>query len=68
MAATNYSIGIGIAMLGVSYAVCALIPGLLIREKMFDPEAVEAPRWANHDQASLGAVKPAVTLVASERG
>jgi AAHS family cis,cis-muconate transporter-like MFS transporter len=43
LAATRYSIGLGIALLGVSYAVCALIPGVFIREKMFDPTAVEAP-------------------------
>jgi len=41
---TNYSIGLGIGLLGISYATCALIPGLLIKEKMFDPNAVaEAP-------------------------
>jgi AAHS family cis,cis-muconate transporter-like MFS transporter len=43
LAATRYSIGLGIALLGISYAVCALIPGVFIREKMFDPTAVEAP-------------------------
>ena len=42
MAATRYSIGLGIALLGVSYAVCALVPGAFIREKMFDPQAVSA--------------------------
>jgi AAHS family cis,cis-muconate transporter-like MFS transporter len=41
MVATNYSIGLGIGLLAISYAVCALIPGLFIREKMFDPHAVE---------------------------
>jgi AAHS family cis,cis-muconate transporter-like MFS transporter len=41
IAATNYSIGMGIGLLGIAYAVCALIPGLFIREKMFDPKAVE---------------------------
>ncbi len=41
LAATKYSIGIGMALLGVSYAVCALVPGLLVREKMFDPKHVE---------------------------
>jgi hypothetical protein len=41
MAASRYSIGLGIGLLGISYAICALIPGLFIREKMFDPEAVE---------------------------
>lgn len=40
MAASRYSIGAGIALLGVSYAICALIPGLFIREKLFDPSAV----------------------------
>jgi AAHS family cis,cis-muconate transporter-like MFS transporter len=42
MAATQYSIGLGIALLGFSYAVCALVPGLFIREKMFDPQSAEA--------------------------
>ena len=42
MAATHYSIGLGIGLLGISYAVCALVPGLFIKEKMFDPKAVEA--------------------------
>ena len=37
MAATKYSIGLGIGLLGIAYAVCALVPGLFIREKMFDP-------------------------------
>jgi AAHS family cis,cis-muconate transporter-like MFS transporter len=41
--ASRYSIGLGIGLLGISYAVCALVPGLFIREKMFDPEAVELP-------------------------
>jgi AAHS family cis,cis-muconate transporter-like MFS transporter len=40
MAATQYSIGFGIALLGISYAVCALVPGLFIQERMFDPQAV----------------------------
>ncbi len=37
LAAERYSIGLGIALLGVAYAVCALVPGMFIREKMFDP-------------------------------
>jgi len=41
MAATHYSIGLGIGLLVVAYAVCALVPALFIREKMFDPKAVE---------------------------
>jgi hypothetical protein len=40
MAAAQYSIGFGIALLGISYLLCALVPGLFIREKMFDPQAV----------------------------
>jgi AAHS family cis,cis-muconate transporter-like MFS transporter len=39
--ATTYSIGFGIALLGVSYAICALIPGLFIKERQFDPKAVD---------------------------
>ena len=36
-----FTIGFGIALLGVSYVVCALVTGLFIREKMFDPSAIE---------------------------
>jgi AAHS family cis,cis-muconate transporter-like MFS transporter len=43
MAASQYSIGFGIALLGISYLLCALVPGLFIREKMFDPQAVPSP-------------------------
>jgi AAHS family cis,cis-muconate transporter-like MFS transporter len=46
VAASRHSIGLGIGLLGVSYAVCALIPGLFIREKMFDPGAVEPHAFA----------------------
>jgi MFS transporter, AAHS family, cis,cis-muconate transporter len=44
MAAANYSIGLGIALLGISYAVCALVPGIFIREKLFDPESAHPPQ------------------------
>ncbi len=40
MAASSHSIGLGIGLLGISYAVCALIPGVFIREKIFDPSAI----------------------------
>jgi AAHS family cis,cis-muconate transporter-like MFS transporter len=40
--ASRYSIGLGIGLLGISYAACALVPGLFIKEKMFDPKAAEA--------------------------
>jgi MFS transporter, AAHS family, cis,cis-muconate transporter len=42
LAAFNRSIGFGIGLLGISYALCALIPGIFIREKMFDPQAIES--------------------------
>lgn len=52
MAATEYSIGFGIALLGISYAVCALVPGLFIQERMFDPQAVAPPATgARYDTA-----------------
>jgi AAHS family cis,cis-muconate transporter-like MFS transporter len=41
VAASSHSIGLGIGMLGISYAICALVPGLFIGEKMYDPKAVE---------------------------
>lgn len=41
--AGSYSVGFGIALLGGVYALSALIPGLFIPQKMFDPGAVEAP-------------------------
>lgn len=38
-AATQHSIGLGIALLGIPYAVSAMLAGLGIREKMYDPHA-----------------------------
>jgi AAHS family cis,cis-muconate transporter-like MFS transporter len=46
IAASSYSIGLGIGLLGIAYAVCALVPGLFIRQKMFDPEASGLPAAA----------------------
>ena len=51
MAAMNYSIGLGIGLLGISYAVCALVPGVFIREKMFDPQAIEGAAAAQVPEA-----------------
>jgi len=51
LAATRYSIGFGLGLLGVSYLACALIPGLFIPERQFDPSAVKA--------SALPAAKPA---------
>ena len=57
LAAARYSIGLGIGLLGISYAVCALVPGLFIREKMFDPGAVDTPLIAHDTQpAGLNAI------------
>lgn len=39
-AATQYSIGIGIATCGIAYLMCALLPGIFIKEKMYDPKAI----------------------------
>ena len=47
MTAATHSIGLGIALLGISYAVCALVPGIFIREKMFDPQAVPSSTGAS---------------------
>jgi len=41
LAASKYSIGLGIALLGISYAICAIVAGLFIKEKMFDTTSVE---------------------------
>jgi AAHS family cis,cis-muconate transporter-like MFS transporter len=41
LAATTYSIGVGIGLLGVAYAVCALVPGVFVHEQMYDPSAVQ---------------------------
>jgi AAHS family cis,cis-muconate transporter-like MFS transporter len=39
-AAGNYSVGAGIATCGVAYLLCALLPGIFIKEKMYDPKAL----------------------------
>lgn len=53
LAALRHSIGLGIALLGISYVVSALVPGLFIREKMFDPKAVEPPMMTRGNQAAV---------------
>jgi AAHS family cis,cis-muconate transporter-like MFS transporter len=57
VAATRYSIGAGIALLGLSYAVCAIIPGTWIAEKMFDPKAIES---GSHPKATPATIRGAV--------
>jgi AAHS family cis,cis-muconate transporter-like MFS transporter len=39
-AATHFSIAFGLALLGIAYAITAIIPGLFIRDKMYDPKAL----------------------------
>lgn len=41
LVAEQYSIAYGIAFLGIAYAVGGLLPGLFIREKMYDPKSVQ---------------------------
>ncbi|ADY55450.1 major facilitator superfamily MFS_1 [Syntrophobotulus glycolicus DSM 8271] len=40
--ATEFSIGYGIGLLGIAYTICGLVPGLLIKEKTFDPCAADS--------------------------
>jgi len=40
--ATNYSIGAGIMTCGISYLICALLPGIYIKQKIYDPKEVVA--------------------------
>ena len=41
--ATNYSIGLGLMVMGTAYFLTGIIPALYIREKMHDPQQVEIP-------------------------
>lgn len=36
--ATQVSIGMGFLVMGAAYFVCGLIPALLIKDKLFDPQ------------------------------
>ena len=65
IAATNYSIGLGIGLLGIAYAVCALIPGLVHQGKDVRSESrrggircVTAKRLRHHGAAG-GSPAPA---------
>lgn len=42
LVAQRYSIAYGIAFLGIAYAIASILPGLFIREKMYDPKAVNS--------------------------
>lgn len=39
--ARDYSIGLGIALLGISYAICGMVPGLFVPERMYDPKSTD---------------------------
>jgi AAHS family cis,cis-muconate transporter-like MFS transporter len=39
--ADRFTIGLGLSVLGIAYALAALIPFFFIKEKMYDPSAVE---------------------------
>jgi AAHS family cis,cis-muconate transporter-like MFS transporter len=41
--ATYRSIGYGLALLGIAYALCGLIPGLFIKEKLHEPFSTPSP-------------------------
>jgi AAHS family cis,cis-muconate transporter-like MFS transporter len=41
--AAQQSIAAGLAMLGIAYLIAGLIPGIWIREKMYDPKTGEVP-------------------------
>lgn len=56
LVASQYSISAGIALLGITYFIAALIPGIWIAEKMYDPKAGEVRGEAG---TGIPAVKPA---------
>jgi AAHS family cis,cis-muconate transporter-like MFS transporter len=39
--ADSFTIGLGLAVLGIAYALAALVPFFFIQEKMYDPAAVD---------------------------
>jgi AAHS family cis,cis-muconate transporter-like MFS transporter len=46
----QYSIAFGLSLLGIAYAICAVIPGIFIPDKMYDPKVV-APESAAMEKA-----------------
>ena len=47
LVSAQYSIAFGIALLGVGYLICGLIPPLFIGENIFDPQAVASDSSKN---------------------
>ncbi|MGO4391592.1 MFS transporter [Variovorax sp. M-6] len=41
LVADSFTIGLGLAVLGIAYALAALVPFFFIKEKMYDPSAAE---------------------------
>jgi AAHS family cis,cis-muconate transporter-like MFS transporter len=56
IAATRYSIGFGLGLLGISYAVCAFIPGMFIPEKMYNPNEMDSSPADRVEPSTAGAV------------
>ncbi|GER67424.1 MFS transporter [Weizmannia acidilactici] len=54
MIATQQSIGLGLASLGIAYALCGIIPALFIREKMYEPFEKKAPQDSEQGQLNSG--------------
>jgi AAHS family cis,cis-muconate transporter-like MFS transporter len=63
--ATNYSIGLGLAVMGGAYLLTAAIPAIGIREKMFDPQERDAPAGvASYGDAASIAGRSAASISA----
>lgn len=60
MIATQKSIGFGLALLGVSYALSGIIPALFIKEKMYEP--YKETKIVSDPDSSLAAVSEPVAL------
>ena len=50
---TNYSIALGLALLGIAYAITAVIPGIFIKDKLYDPNALHDATAAEPFQDQL---------------
>ena len=46
-----YNIYVGIAFLGITYAICALIPPLAIREMKYDPKGTAVEFYGSSQQS-----------------
>lgn len=55
---TTYSIAFGLALLGVAYAVTAIIPGLFIPDKMYNPNSPDETAKAAEPALNSASVAP----------